>query len=277
MKILRSSKILTTSASLEEQIDKLAKLCKKINLKLAPSKFSLSTAVKFGGTIISAEKIKENSVIFLDPPDNRILAVTEMEQPKTKKDVQRLCGMISSLKPWFPSINFATKALRGACGSNSKFIWTPDMDLELKKVKIIFTDQIRLSPFNPEKEINILIDAASRTGVGYCFYQNLNDDEPQGEVTIVNANSSALKENQMQYSAVDCEVLGLKFATDSNVYYLYGSSCINIYTDCSALEGIFQKNLGDIKNRRIRDMVEKMMCYNFKFHHIPGKSNRIAD
>ena len=72
-------------------------------MKLAPSKFSLSTAVKFGGTIISAEKIKENSVIFLDPPDNRILAVTEMEKPKTKKDVQRLCSMISSLKLWFPS------------------------------------------------------------------------------------------------------------------------------------------------------------------------------
>ena len=84
-----------TLKDLEIQIEKLAKLCRRINLKLAPSKFSLSTAVKFGDTIISAEKIEENSVIFLDPPDNRILAVTEMETPKTKKDVQKLCGMIS--------------------------------------------------------------------------------------------------------------------------------------------------------------------------------------
>ena len=129
-----------TLPDLEKQIDKLAKLCEKINLKLSPSKFTLSAAVKFGGTIISAEKIKENSVIFLDPPDNRILAVTEMERPKTKKDVQRLCGMISSLKPWFPSINFATKALRGASGNSSKFIWTPEMELEFEKVKLIFTD-----------------------------------------------------------------------------------------------------------------------------------------
>ena len=75
--------------------------------------------------------------------------------------------------------------------------------------------------------------------MGFCFYQNVNDEEPEGEVTIVNANSSALKENQMQYSAIDCEVLGLKFATDSNAYYLYGAKVINIYTDCSALEGIF--------------------------------------
>ena len=99
-------------------------------------------------------------MIFLDPPDNRILAVTEMEKPKTKKDVQRLCGMISSLKPWFPNINFATKALRGGCASTSKFIWTPEMNLEFEKVKVIFTDQIRLSPFNPFKYgLKILVES----------------------------------------------------------------------------------------------------------------------
>ena len=38
-----------TLPELEKQIDKLAKLCEKINLKLSPSKFTLSTAVKFGG------------------------------------------------------------------------------------------------------------------------------------------------------------------------------------------------------------------------------------
>merc|ERR1712030_196824 len=179
-------------------------------------------------------------------------------------------GMISSLKPWFPSINFTTPALRVACGNKSKFIWTPEMNLEFEKVKLIFTDQIRLSPFNPDREINILIDAANKAWVGFCFYQNVKDDEPEGEVTIVNANSSALKDNQMQYSAIDCEVLGLKFACDANAFYLYGVKCINIYTDASALEGIFQKNLGDIANKRIQDMVAKLMCYNFRFHHIPG-------
>ena len=37
-----------TLKDLEIQIEKLVKLCRQINLKLAPSKFSLSTAVKFG-------------------------------------------------------------------------------------------------------------------------------------------------------------------------------------------------------------------------------------
>ena len=61
------------------------KMCAKINLKLAPSKFKLSTAVKFGGTVISSQRIKDWYIIFIDPPDQRIVAVTEMRDPKTKK------------------------------------------------------------------------------------------------------------------------------------------------------------------------------------------------
>ena len=113
-----------------------------------------------------------------------------METPKTKKDLLKLCEMISSLKGWFPSINFSTDALRKGCAHLTKFIWTPTMEEEFQKVKLIFTDQIRLSPFNPNRTINILIDGANSAGVGFCFYQNVDDEKPGEEVTIVNANSS---------------------------------------------------------------------------------------
>ena len=97
------------------------------------------------------------------------------------------------------------------------------------------------------------------------FYQHLDDNDPNGEVTILNANSSALKDNQTNYSAIDCEILGLKFAVESNAYYLYGASEINVFKDANAIEGIFQKNLGDIENKRIQRMVGKLMPFNFRF------------
>merc|ERR1712215_205782 len=78
---------------LENQILKFMKMCSEINLKLSPSKFKLSTAVKFGGTIISSERIKDGHVIFIDPPDQRIVTVTEMRNPKTKRELRTLCGM----------------------------------------------------------------------------------------------------------------------------------------------------------------------------------------
>merc|ERR1712208_95198 len=79
-------------------------MCAKINLKLAPSKFMLSNAVKFGGTVISSQRIKDANVIFIEPPDQRI--ITGMRNPKTKRELRTLCGMVSSLGDWFPNVQF---------------------------------------------------------------------------------------------------------------------------------------------------------------------------
>ena len=135
-----------TIEGLKNQTKKLMKMCEYINLKSSPSKFKLSSAVKFGGTIISSQKIKDGHVIFLYPPDQRILAVTEMQSPRNKKELITLCGMISSLGDWFPSIQFNMKNLRTGCGVMKKFEWTKIMETEFKAVKNIFTHQIRFSP-----------------------------------------------------------------------------------------------------------------------------------
>ena len=179
--------------------------------------------------------------------------------------------MISSLKDWFPSIQFNTDNLRAGCAHLKHFSWTDIMEEEFRQVKEIFTHQIRLSPFDVEKRINIATDGANSSGVGFVLFQNA-DDLKQGEnVSIVKANSSGLREGQTQYSAVDTEVLALKFACDASFYYLYGAPLIHVYTDCISLEGIFNKPLGDIKNRRIRDMVEKLIGFNFQFHYVPAE------
>ena len=106
------------------------------------------------------------------------------------------------------------------------------------------------------------------------MFQNANDLEEGKDVKIIKANSSALKDSQKQYSAIDTELLALKFACDSSYYYLYGAKEIHVYTDSSGLEGMFNKPLGNIKNLRIRSMIEKLMMYNFVFHHVPAESNQ---
>ena len=79
------------------------------------------------------------------------------------------------------------------------------------------------------------------------FYQHPDKSNPSEDVTIVQANSSVLKNSQLGYSPVDCEVLALKFATDACHHYLYGAPVVNIFTDCSSLQGMFNKPLGEIK------------------------------
>ena len=167
---------------------------------MSPTKYDLSKAVKFSGAVISAEKIKGQEITFLDTPDQRILAITEMPPPTCKKELESYCGMIRSLKQWFPNVTFANKHLNAGTTHGSKFVWTLDMQREYEEIKLIFQNQIRLSPFNPDKPINTLIDGASFKGIGFVFYQPTEISSQ--EVTIVQANSSSLKETQMGYFLV---------------------------------------------------------------------------
>ena len=64
----------STLEELEEQINKLMAMCKRMNLKLSPVKFKISDCVKFGGTIISSKRLRDGNVIFMDPPDKRVVA-----------------------------------------------------------------------------------------------------------------------------------------------------------------------------------------------------------
>ena len=153
--------------------------------------------------------------------------------PSCKKELQSYCGMISSLKQCFPNVTFANTHLNAGITHGSKFVWTLDMQREYEEIKLIFQNQIRLSLFNPDKPINILTDGASSKGIGFVFYQQT--DISSQDVTIVQANSSALKDSQLGYSPVECEVLALKSACDACQHYLYGAPVVNIYTDCNSL------------------------------------------
>ena len=146
-----------TLEGLEKQIEKLLKMCSSI-WNYPPQNLNCQLLSNSAGQWSEANKFWDNYIIFLDPPDSRILAVTEMATPRTKKELQTLCGMISSLREWFPSIQFNTENLRAGCAHLKHFAWTDIMEEEFNAVKKVFTHQIRLSPFYVEKRINIVTD-----------------------------------------------------------------------------------------------------------------------
>ena len=90
------------------------------------------------------------------------------------------------------------------------------MQEEFQAVKHIFTHQIRVSPLDMNKKINIATDGANSAGIGFVVFQNSNDFEEGKDVKIIKANSSGLKDSQEQYSAVETELLALKFSCESS-------------------------------------------------------------
>ena len=74
------------------------------------------------------------------------------------------------------------------------FEWTNIMGQEFNVVKEIFTHQIRLSPLDVDKKINIITNGANSASVGFVLYQNADDLKEGENVSIVKANSSGFKD-----------------------------------------------------------------------------------
>ena len=96
--------------------------CKEKNIKLKPSKFMINTEVEFGGCIISRETLGES--VYIEPKNNRILALEELRKPESKRDLQVFAGMISSLQNWFPSLPLVISNIRRACGGKARLEWS---------------------------------------------------------------------------------------------------------------------------------------------------------
>ena len=83
----------STLNEIEKKLTNLLEFCSSKNLKLNPTKLVISEEVEFGGTVISAETVRNEEVIFIGPKDKRIKAFTELKKPTYKCEVQVFCGM----------------------------------------------------------------------------------------------------------------------------------------------------------------------------------------
>ena len=64
-----------------EDLEKFMEFAKNKNLKLSPKKFFISEEVEFGGSTGSAEKCKNEDLIFISPKNKRIKSFEELRKP----------------------------------------------------------------------------------------------------------------------------------------------------------------------------------------------------
>ena len=128
-------------------------------------------------------------MIFIAPKSKRIKAFEELRKPTCKKEVQVYCCMLASLQSWYPNLPLNIPLLRKATAGAGKFSWTPALEAEYQAVKEIMVTQIRLSPYDREKKLCLIIDGASSLGVGYVLFQYLSDQDPAKGAVIISASN----------------------------------------------------------------------------------------
>ena len=91
--------------------------------------------VELGGCLLNAQTLQSGNSVFLEPWEGRVTAFQELTKPQTKNDLQLMCGFISTLQMWYPSVPLNIPNLRKAAGGKKKFDWNEDMKKEYDAIK----------------------------------------------------------------------------------------------------------------------------------------------
>ena len=140
---------------------------------------TIGEEVEFAGTPIRAETVKNEDVVSILPRDKRL------KKPETKKEIQVLCGMLSSLRIWNPSLPLHLSMLRKATASKEKIIWNDELEAEYNNAIDIMRTRIRLSPYDPTKRLRLIINGGKTVGTGLVLCQYLNEENPSKGVNII--------------------------------------------------------------------------------------------
>ena len=185
--------------------------------------------------------------------------------------------MVSSLAAWTPSVNLNMPLLREICANNGKVEWTQELLDEYEAVNELMRTQIKLSPYNEKKALYLVIDGSSRVGTGYCLLQRIQEEDPSKGFSIVSAGASLLPTTKGEFSPIESEMISLDRAVTSCDHWLRFAPEIKLISDCTGLLDLLNKNLCEIRNRRLQNILERVQPYNWKVEHIVSEKNRVCD
>ena len=80
---------------------------------------------------------------------------------------------------------------------------------EYEAVNELMHTQIKLSPYNCEKALYLVIDGSSRIGTGYCLLQPIQEEDPTKGFSIVSAGASLLPTTKGEFSPIESKMISL--------------------------------------------------------------------
>ena len=105
--------------------------------------------------------------------------------------------MMTSLMKWAPNAPLNAPVLRAATGGSKEvpFEWMEAMEEEFNFLKKEMKKSLKLSPYNPDQKLRLIIDGSRTVGTGYILVQYINDDNVEEGIKIINAGSALLPQD----------------------------------------------------------------------------------
>ena len=201
--------------------------------------------------------------------------IRKFPTPKNLTQLRSFQGLVNQVTSLNPDIAQHLEGLRPLPKKYSTYTWTDEMNDEFLKAREIISNQMILKPFDERLETVLVTDASRLNGVGFLLLQKRTDGVEK--YNIIQCGSYAINDTQKRYSATELEMLGVLIACKKCAYYLHGLDSFTVMTDHKALVQIFQKEIENIPNPRLRAFREKMMDMSIEAVYLLGKKNEAAD
>uniref|UniRef100_A0A8C6NU34 Gypsy retrotransposon integrase-like protein 1 n=1 Tax=Nothobranchius furzeri TaxID=105023 RepID=A0A8C6NU34_NOTFU len=247
----------------DERLQQVLKRCEKAGLTLNEKcEFSVER-VKFLGHNISATGIEAD-------PD-KISAIENMPEPRNVEEVRRFLGMVNYVGKFSSSLPALTKPLRDLLKSDSTWTWDAQQRTAFEKIKEELSSPPVLAQYSPTKETMVSADASSY-GLGAVLLQRQADDRWRPVMYI----SRSLTPTEVQYAQIEKEALAATWACERLSSYLLGLE-FTVRTDHKPLVSLFgSRALDDLPPRILRFRL-RLLRFNYKIIHVPGKQLVTAD
>ena len=145
----------------------------------------------------------------------KVKAIDEMSEAKTKEDVKRLLGFVQFLSRYLPGLTKVDAPLRELEKSDVLFLWNRPQMESFKKIKQLVSQAPVLQYYDVNKPVTIQCNASGK-GPGAVLLQ---DNKP------VRYTSQGLTDIKTRYVPIETEMLAVVFACCKFHQNIYRQKC----------------------------------------------------
>ena len=259
--------ILISGKTLEEHdrmLDEVMKRIEESGLKLNKAKCVFrKSCLRYVGHMFSKDGVS--------PDDSKVQAIVNLKPPENIAELRSVLGMVKYLGRYLPNLATVIAPMNELLCKNTEFKWGYVQDEAFKRIKQMICDSPVLAYYDVNKPTVVSSDASSYGIAGVIMQQHGEQLKPVAfcSRTLTNAERS--------YAQIEKECLAATWTCEKFRRYLQGLECFKLITDHKPLVPLMDTRDLDQVPVRCQRLLMRLMPFNLKAEHIPGKQLIVAD
>ena len=221
-------------------------------------------------------KLGEDTIVYLGHKidgtgvqltEDRKHAFAQLKRPTSTAEIRTFIGVTNYFRQFIENFAIIAAPLTKLTKKNQKYTWGTEQEQAYNMIKDKLINSPVLHHINYSHDIVVQSDA-SLNGIGAILWQQHKSTKQRFPVCYL---SKQLTDQQKKWSAIEIEAYAIYYAITHWSEFLLGHPFI-VETDHANLRYLEKSEAPKLVRWRLQ-----LGNYDFVIHHIPGKSNEIAD